>query len=106
VQGTERDTRLPAGSVDIILALDVYHHLNYPRAILSSLASALKPEGRLVIVEYHKSKEAMPNNRALEHIRLGEDDAIQEIEASGWKLLSKHEHVPKVQWMAVFSKRP
>jgi ubiquinone/menaquinone biosynthesis C-methylase UbiE len=104
VKGTEKSTMLPENAVDAVLVLDVYHHFDYPKDMLASLRSALKSDGRLVIVEYHKSSEAMPGGRALQHVRLGEADAIREIEASGFRLISKHDHVPKVQWMAVFGK--
>ena len=105
VLGTTDDPKLPANSVDTILMLDVYHHLDYPAKVLANLRTALKPDGHLVIVEYHKNEMSMANGRALEHIRLGEEDAEREIESNGFRLLSHHDHVPKVQWMGIFAKK-
>lgn len=105
VQGSEDATGLEAGSVDLILLLDVYHHLNYPDKTLADLRRALKSGGRLAVVEYHKNEHSMPGGRAIQHVRLGEDDAVKEIEANGFKLARRWQHVPQVQWVAVFEKR-
>ena len=52
VEGGERSTNLPAGCCDAILVRDVYHHLTAPEDMTSSLAAALKPGGRLVVVDF------------------------------------------------------
>jgi ubiquinone/menaquinone biosynthesis C-methylase UbiE len=103
VKGSEKDPALPAASVDVALALDSYHHYDYPREMLAGLRKGLKPGGRLVIVEYYKRADAMPNGRALQHIRLDAPDVIKEIEASGFRLLSQREHVKGSQYMLVFT---
>ncbi len=105
ILGSADDPKLPDNSLDAILLLDVYHHIDYPAKVLAHLRKTLKPEGRLILVEYHKNEEAMPNGRALQHIRLGEADAEKEIESNGFGLVSHHDHVPKVQWMGIFAKK-
>jgi ubiquinone/menaquinone biosynthesis C-methylase UbiE len=104
VSGGDKDARLPEGAGDVLLVLDAYHHFDYPAEMLASLRRALKPDGRLAIVEYHKSREAM-GGRGEEHVRLGIDDAIREIEANGFALVSRREFVPKVQWIGVFRRK-
>ena len=104
VKGTETDPDLPEGSVDIVLALDVYHHFDFPDKMLAAIYKALKPEGKLVVVEYYKRPEAMPNQRALTHIRLDMPDAIKEIEANGFHLISEREHIPDSQYMLILRK--
>jgi ubiquinone/menaquinone biosynthesis C-methylase UbiE len=101
VLGTAKDTKLAEKSADLVLVLDVYHHLDYPGETLGQLRRALKPGGRLAIVEYHKNDIAM-NGNAKEHVRLGEAEAIAEIEANGFRLLSKKDFVPQIQWLALF----
>ena len=46
--GTTTDPRLPAGTLDLVLMVDVYHEFKYPYEMLASIARALKPGGRLV----------------------------------------------------------
>jgi ubiquinone/menaquinone biosynthesis C-methylase UbiE len=104
VKGTEHGPQLPEGSVDVALALDSYHHYDYPADMLAGLHKGLKAGGRLVIVEYYKTREAMPGGNALEHIRLNKPDVIKEIESNHFKLLSSHDHIPASQYMAVFEK--
>lgn len=103
VLGTSKDTKLADKSADLVLVLDVYHHLDYPSDTLAQLRRALKPGGRLAIVEYHKNDIAMGGN-AKEHVRLSEADAIAEIEANGFRLISKKDFNPQVQWLGIFTK--
>jgi hypothetical protein len=42
------------------------------------------------------------NGNAKEHVRLGETEAIAEIEANGFRLLSKKDFVPQIQWLGLF----
>ena len=58
VEAGARSTNLPAGCCDAILIRDVYHHLTAPGDITSSLATALKPGGRLVVIDF----EPRPNS--------------------------------------------
>ncbi len=108
VLGTDRDPKLPADSLEGVLVLDVYHHLDYPEVMLEHIRDSLLSDGKLVIVEYFKRRGAMPGadpNRALEHIRLDEDDLIKEVEGNGFRLVSKRDLAPKSQYLAVFEKK-
>ena len=105
VKGTETDPKLPEGALDVAMALDVYHHFDYPEKMLAALHKSLKPDGRLVIVEYYKRQEAMPGGRALTHIRLDMPDVIKEIEANRFHLVSEKEHIPNSQYMLVFTRK-
>jgi ubiquinone/menaquinone biosynthesis C-methylase UbiE len=104
VQGTETDPKLPEGQVDEILALDVYHHFDYPEKMLAALHKALRPDGKLIVVEYYKRATAMPQGRALTHIRLDMPDVIKEIEANHFHLIEEKERVRDVQYMLILDK--
>lgn len=104
IKGSETDPKLPDGQVDMALALDVYHHFDFPEKMLAALHKALKPNGKLVIVEYYKRETAMANGRALTHIRLDMPDVIKEIEANHFHLLMEKEHVKNVQYLLVLEK--
>lgn len=104
VKGTDTDPNLPEGKLDQILVLDVYHHFDFPEKMLAALHKALKPDGRLIVVEYYKRPEAMPNSRALTHIRLDMPDVIKEIEENRFHLVMEKERSRNVQYMLVFEK--
>jgi ubiquinone/menaquinone biosynthesis C-methylase UbiE len=52
VLGTETDPKLPANTLDWILLADVYHEFQQPRPMLARMREALKPTGRVMLVEY------------------------------------------------------
>jgi SAM-dependent methyltransferase len=60
VLGGERNPELAPGSIDLALMVDVYHELAYPAEMLDALGVALKPGGRLVLVEYRAEDDAVP----------------------------------------------
>ncbi len=104
IKGTDTDPKLPEGEVDIVLALDVYHHFDYPEKMLAAIHRSLKPGGKLVVVEYYKRQAAMPEGRALTHIRLDMPDVIKEIEANRFHLIAEQEHVPDSQYVLILRK--
>jgi predicted methyltransferase len=105
IKGTEIDPRLANGSVDVILALDSYHHYDYPEKMLAAFVQALRDGGRLVVVEYYKRPNAMPGGDAVKHIRLDEPDLVREVERNGFRKVSEHEHVKGSQYMVIFEKK-
>jgi predicted methyltransferase len=106
LKGTETDPHLADGSVDVILALDSYHHYNYPDKMLAAFVRALRDGGRLVVVEYYKRPDAMPGGDAVKHIRLDEPDLVREIESHGFRRVSEREHIKASQYMVVFERKP
>ncbi|MEO7274223.1 MAG: methyltransferase domain-containing protein [Vicinamibacterales bacterium] len=81
VQGTPTESRLPDGAVDLALMVDVYHELAQPQVFLRSLKRALKPDGRLVLVEFRKESEWVPIRE--EH-KMSVREARMELEAEGF----------------------
>lgn len=60
VRGTEDDPNLPANAVDLILMVDAYHEFAYPREMGEAMARALKPGGRIALVEYRMEDPSVP----------------------------------------------
>jgi precorrin-6B methylase 2 len=60
ILGTETDPKLPAASVDLILLVDVYHEFSFPYEMTRAMVQALKPGGRLVLVEFRKEDPDVP----------------------------------------------
>jgi ubiquinone/menaquinone biosynthesis C-methylase UbiE len=92
VLGAADDPKLPAGSVDLELLVDVYHELAAPQRMLQHLRSALKPGGRLVLLEYRKEDPSIPIRE--EH-KMSVADAKAEIEPEGFMLVEVKEDLPR-----------
>jgi ubiquinone/menaquinone biosynthesis C-methylase UbiE len=60
ILSTETDPKLPAGSVDLILLVDVYHEFAYPFEMTETMVKALKPGGRIAFVEFRREDEKVP----------------------------------------------
>jgi SAM-dependent methyltransferase len=58
--GAIDDPKLPAHSVDLVLMVDVYHEFSEPQAMLRHIRESLRPEGRLVLLEYRGEDPAVP----------------------------------------------
>lgn len=80
VLATPEDPRLPAGALDLILMVDVYHELEHPHEVLHQLITALKPGGRIAFVEY-RAEDARVPIKALH--KMSEAQIRREAEASG-----------------------
>ena len=81
VLGTPTESRLPDASVDLALMVDVYHELAEPQVFLRSLKRALKPGGRLVLIEFRKEDRRVPIRE--EH-KMTVSEARKELEAEGY----------------------
>jgi ubiquinone/menaquinone biosynthesis C-methylase UbiE len=101
VKGSETDPALPQNGVDVALALESYHHWDYPEKMLAALHGELREGGRLVIVDFHPGAAGMPAH----HIRLDAAGVIREIEANHFRLVSEHEHGKTGQYVAIFEKK-
>ncbi|RYZ64721.1 MAG: class I SAM-dependent methyltransferase [Proteobacteria bacterium] len=60
LESTAQDTRLPEGTVDLAIMVDVYHELAFPYETLASMVRALKPGGRIAFVEYRGEDRNVP----------------------------------------------
>lgn len=63
VLGTVSDPGLPAGSMDTILLVDVYHEFDFPHEMTEAMCRALKPGGRIIFVEFRAEDEKVPIKR-------------------------------------------
>lgn len=89
VQCTERSIELPAHSVDIVFTCDTYHHFEYPSDSLASIWKALRPGGRLVVVDFIRIP-GVSRPFVIDHVRAGEEVVTREIEAAGFEKIGEH----------------
>jgi ubiquinone/menaquinone biosynthesis C-methylase UbiE len=82
VRGVETDPRLPGESTDLALLVDVYHEFAYPVEMMAAIRKALKPEGRVALVEFRAEDASVPIKAV--H-KMSEAQAKKEMEAAGFR---------------------
>ncbi len=92
VLGTESNPKLLASSIDMAILIDAYHEFSYPREMMEHIVSALKPGGRIVLVEYRAED---PNVPIKELHKLSVKQASREMKAVGLKLLKNDDRLPQ-----------
>jgi ubiquinone/menaquinone biosynthesis C-methylase UbiE len=100
VLGAEDDPKLPAARMDLVLLVDVYHEFTEPETMLRKIREALKPDGRLVLVEYRKEDPNVPI-RPEHKMSVGEVRA--EVEPEGFRFEKTLETLPR-QHILIFRK--
>jgi tRNA A58 N-methylase Trm61 len=102
LNATETDPRLPANRVDLVLLVDVYHELSFPYEVMSKIRTALKPKGRVVLIEFREEDAAV----AIKAVhKMSERQAIKEMEAVGLKHVETVGTLP-IQHLMIFEKEP
>ncbi len=91
--GTVTDTGIEAGSVDLILLVDVYHEFDHPWEMSRSMLRALRPGGVVALVEYRANDPAVPIKPL--HTMTAEQSRL-EFEAAGFRLV--REEVGDLPW--------
>ena len=92
VLSAEDDPKLPAGSIDMALLVDVYHEFSRPREMLRGIRAALKPGGRLVLLEYRKEDPGVPIRP--EH-KMSVEEVKAEVEPEGFRLEKVLDPLPR-----------
>ena len=100
--GGDKEARLPANSVDLVFTADTYHHFEYPQAMLASLRSALKPGGRLIIIDYEKTP-GRSSPWVMGHVRADRETVIGEITTAGF-ILERTHHFLRENYFLEFRK--
>lgn len=91
IKGETGDPRLPPNSVDVVLIVDAYHEFTNPVELLRHLAAALKPGGRIGVVNFTKTGGG-PGPPPEE--RKDEAQVVKEAEGAGLRLLRKETFLP------------
>ena len=99
VQGAPADPKLP-GKVDLVLLVDVYHHIEQRAAYFGKLAGALKPGGVVAIIDFTKESPVGPPPGS----RIAASAVKAEMTAAGYALATEHGFLPN-QYFLVFRPR-
>ena len=91
IKGNEQSVNLPENSVDKILMVDVYHEFNFPKEMITSMKTALKPGGKIYLIEYRGEDKSIPIK---EIHKMTEAQSVKEMQAVGMKLEKNIENLP------------
>jgi len=83
VVNSQDDAGLGPASIDLAFICDTYHHFEKPAAMLQALHRALRPGGRLVIVDFRRIS-GKSSDWVMEHVRASEDIVIKEVAQTGF----------------------
>jgi ubiquinone/menaquinone biosynthesis C-methylase UbiE len=104
VMGTETDPKLPKGTFDWILLVDVYHEFQQPEPMLAKIREALKPDGKVALVEYRAEGDSAAHIHALH--KMSVEQVLAEWVPAGFVHVETIEELP-TQHLFVFAvKRP
>ncbi|HEV7348117.1 class I SAM-dependent methyltransferase [Telluribacter sp.] len=100
VKGEATTPNLPENSVDLAMMVDVYHELEFPYEMLQALRKSLKPDGKLLLIEYRAEDPSIPIKKL--H-KLSVKQADKELAANGFKLVQRGDFLP-IQHFLVYQK--
>jgi predicted methyltransferase len=104
VKGATDDPKLPEGIVDGALIVNAYHEMDQHQSVLAALRRALKPEGRLVIVEpVRDARRGRPRaDQARDH-EIDPEYVLRDARAAGFRILGLQDpftfHDPETEWL-------
>ena len=110
IRGEIDDPGLPERSLDAVLVVDAYHEMTEYEAILAAVYGALKPGGRLVILDLVPPDSSAARDRQTANHRLGMSVVEREIRAAGFEVVERDPRFTRSgrgsgQWMLV-ARRP
>ena len=96
ILGDVDNPNLPEESIDLAFMVDAYHEFAYPREMMENLVKALKPGGRVVLLEYRKENPLIPI-KALH--KMSEKQVKKEMTAVGLKWQQTKEFLPEQHFL-------
>ena len=96
VAGAPGDPRLPE-KADLVILVDVYHHVENREQYFRQLQKSLKPGGRVAVIDFRLDSPEGPPKRA----RIAPDRVKAEMERAGYSLAQEHAFLPN-QFFLVF----
>ncbi len=95
VLGKVDDPQLPAGQVDLVLLVDVYHEFSHPQSMLWAIRRSLKPHGVVALLEYRaedpevpiKPLHKMPKNQIMKEYAAADMKLVREYNDLPWQHL-------------------
>lgn len=103
VLGKDASPELAANSVDVVFICDTYHHFEFPFKIMKEIHAAMKPGGKLIIIDFIRIP-GQSREWVLNHVRAGQDVVEKEITQAGFTKTGEHKNIFKENYFIVFEK--
>lgn len=100
IKGSEKSPQLPENSIDLAIMVDVYHELLYPHEVLQEIKKSLKPDGKLLLIEY-RGEDPEVYIKPLHKMTLAQ--VTKELTANGFKMVQNGQFM-NIQHFLVFEK--
>lgn len=100
VKGSEKSPQLPENSIDLAIMVDVYHELLYPHEVLQEIKKSLKPDGKLLLIEY-RGEDPEVYIKPLHKMTVAQ--VTKELTANGFKMVQNGQFM-NIQHFLVFEK--
>jgi ubiquinone/menaquinone biosynthesis C-methylase UbiE len=100
ILSTEQNPNLPPNSINLAIMVDAYHEFNYPHEMMSAIAKALKPQGRVALVEYRAED---PRVFIKPHHKMSQAQVRKEMAAVGLTWQETQSVLPQ-QHLMIFSR--
>jgi len=91
ILGTPTDPKLPANALDLVLMVDVYHEFSEPVTMMRHIQNAMKPNGRVVLVEFRRED---PNVPIQPLHKMSVQDVRSELEPLGFRFQRSIDFLP------------
>jgi len=101
VLGLPHDPLIPSAACDLILIVNVFHHVPDKAAYLRRLQVGLRPGGRLALIDFHKRE--LPVGPPVDH-KFAREECLEQIRAAGLHIVTEHESLPYQYFLIVSPK--
>lgn len=105
VLGSDFSAELPDASADVVFICDTYHHFEFPGRMMHSILKALKPGGRVMVIDFNRIP-GKSSEWVLSHVRAGQELVEQEITDCGFQKTAEVKDLLQENYMVVFEKVP
>jgi ubiquinone/menaquinone biosynthesis C-methylase UbiE len=103
LQCSAEATMLPPLSVDVAYICDTYHHFEFPLKTMRSVHAALKPSGRVILIDF-KRIEGETKEWTMNHVRAGQEVFEEELRSCGFRKIREHTEILKENYFVEFEK--
>ncbi len=101
---SEDSTKLPESTVDVAFICDTYHHFEFPLKTMSSLHAALKPGGRVIVIDFQRI-EGKSTDWTMNHVRAGQEVFEAEILSCGFEKVREVKDLLEENYLIEFRRK-